>query len=197
VTPRAKPAPKEKPKTKWEKFREAKGLPARKKRSRLVFDKITQDWVPRWGPNSNAKIAKKHEWLLEDKPEGGPDPFTIKRQEKQLQLEKENLKRMKNELHAIKATHGKSSLKKGVNEVLASSNQQKAFNGGASKRALNEEHSDIKKRERKALDKSLSLAQLSTASMGKFDKKVSKHEPEAPNSIKIQKKKSNADLARL
>lgn len=55
----------------------------------------------------------------------------------------------------------------------------------------------MKKRERKALDKSLQLAQLSTASMGKFDKKVSKHEPEAPNSQKIVKKKSNQALAKL
>lgn len=52
VTPRQKPAPKEKHKTKWEKFRDEKGLPARKKRSRLVFDTITNDWVPRWGPKS-------------------------------------------------------------------------------------------------------------------------------------------------
>jgi len=126
ITPRAKPAPKEKPKTKWEKFREEKGLPARKKRSRLIFDEITQDWVPRWGPGSKAQIAKKHEWLLEDKAGvEGADPFTIKRQEKKMQLEKENLKKMKNELHAIKAQHGKSTLKKGVNEVLASSNQAK------------------------------------------------------------------------
>jgi regulator of ribosome biosynthesis len=79
VTPRQKPAPKEKPKTKWEKFREEKGLPTRKKRSRLVFDPITNDWVPRWGPNSKKKIEAKHEWLLEDKPkhiENGVDPFT-------------------------------------------------------------------------------------------------------------------------
>jgi hypothetical protein len=32
--------------------------------------------------------------------------------------------------------------------------------------------------------------------MGKFDKKVSKHEPEAPNSQKILKKKSNSELAK-
>ena len=55
----------------------------------------------------------------------------------------------------------------------------------------------MKKRERKALDKSFKLAQLSTASMGKFDKKVSKKEPDAPNSQKILKKKSNAQLAKL
>jgi len=40
----------------------------------------------------------------------------------------------------------------------------------------------IRKRERKTLMKSLQLAQISTASMGKFDKKVNKHEPNAPGS---------------
>lgn len=33
--------------------------------------------------------------------------------------------------------------------------------------------------------------------MGKFDKKISKKEPEAPKSQKILKKKSNSDLAKL
>jgi regulator of ribosome biosynthesis len=87
LTPRSKPAPKEKPKTKWEKFREERGLPARKKRSRLIFDPITNDWVPRWGPGSKKKIEAKHEWLLEDKPgvHDETDPFTVKRQEKKLE----------------------------------------------------------------------------------------------------------------
>ena len=38
---------------------------------------------------------------------------------------------------------------------------------------------------------------MSTASMGKFDKKVNKHEPDAPKSLKVHKKKSNAKLATL
>jgi Ribosome biogenesis regulatory protein (RRS1) len=120
VVPRAKALPKEKPKTKWEKFREERGLPARKKRSRLVFDEITKDWVPRWGPNSKKKIEGKHEWLLVDNKglAEGTDPFTIKRQEKKLELEKENMKRLKNDLYALKETHGKKSIK-GVTEILA------------------------------------------------------------------------------
>jgi len=45
----------------------------------------------------------------------------------------------------------------------------------------------VKKRESKALKKSLQLAQLSTASMGKFDQKVNKHEPDALKSVKKPK----------
>lgn len=77
VTPREKPVPKEKPMTKWEKFRLERGMPARQKRSRLVFDPITNDWVPRWGHNSKNKIEEKHNWLMVDKPKDeGSDPFT-------------------------------------------------------------------------------------------------------------------------
>ena len=54
----------------------------------------------------------------------------------------------------------------------------------------------MKKREKKSLDKSLRLAQLSTASMGKFDRKVNKREPDAPTSQTIVKKKSNAELGK-
>jgi hypothetical protein len=43
--------------------------------------------------------------------------------------------------------------------------------------------------------KSLQLAQMSTASMGKFDKKVNKYEPAAPSTLKGKpKKKSNQGL---
>lgn len=38
--PREKPCPVEEAKTKWEKFREERGMAPRKKRSRLVFDPI-------------------------------------------------------------------------------------------------------------------------------------------------------------
>lgn len=52
----------------------------------------------------------------------------------------------------------------------------------------------IRKRERKALMKSLQMAQMSTASMGKFDKKATKTEVNL-NSSKFKKvKKSNNKL---
>ena len=65
------------------------------------------------------------------------------------------------------------------------------------KQRPDQERDKLRKRERKALMKSLQLAQVSTASMGKFDKKANKHEPDAPNSQKIQKKKSNSKLYEL
>lgn len=55
----------------------------------------------------------------------------------------------------------------------------------------------VRKRERKALVKSLQLAQISTASMGKFDPKVNKHEPERPAIKGKPAKKANATLDKV
>jgi hypothetical protein len=55
----------------------------------------------------------------------------------------------------------------------------------------------VRKRERKALVKSLQLAQISTASMGKFDKKVNKYEPAAPSIKGKPTKRSNASLDKV
>lgn len=103
VLPREKSAPKEKVLTKWERFRLEKGMPARKKRSRMVFDPITEDWVPRHGTGSIKKIAERHNWLMEDKPKhetSGVDPFTYEKQEKKKAKEKQGLAQLKNEINA-------------------------------------------------------------------------------------------------
>ena len=116
VCPREKPIPKEKPLTKWEKFRQERGMPARKKRSRLVFDQATNDWVPRWGPKSIKKIEEKGNWLMVDKPADEVDPFTKKKQEKKLVLEKERLKHLKNQDYANRQM--KKSKRDGDNSVV-------------------------------------------------------------------------------
>ena len=102
------------------------------------------------------------------------------------------MRKLKNDLHALKTVHGSKSIKK-VTEILSNKPQDGGASNGKNAGPSEDEirKQQIKKRERKALDKSFKLAQLSTASMGKFDKKVSKAEPDAPNSQKILKKKSN------
>jgi hypothetical protein len=79
---------------------------------------------------------------------------------------------------------------KKVTEILSSKPSNNNNTAGPSEEEVRK--AATKKRERKALDKSFKLAQLSTASMGKFDRKVTKNEPDAPSSQKILKKKSNA-----
>ena len=104
VLPREKPAPKDKAMTKWERFRLEKGMPARRKRSRMVFDPITKDWVPRHGAGSIKKIEDRANWLMEEKPkhrEAGVDPFTYKKTEKKMKMEKQKLAQLKNEMQNI------------------------------------------------------------------------------------------------
>lgn len=75
----------------------------REKRSRMVFDEITQDWVPRFGAGSIKKIQEKNTAIMEEKPkhlEAGMDPFTYAKQEKKIVKEKQNLREIKNKLLA-------------------------------------------------------------------------------------------------
>jgi len=61
--PRAKPLPKPKPPTKWEKFARAKGIQSQR-RDRKVWDDESQTWVPRWGWKGRNK-AEETQWLHE------------------------------------------------------------------------------------------------------------------------------------
>ena len=119
--------------------------------------------------------------------QAGVDPFTYAKQEKKAVLEKQKLAELKNKVNAA----GEGKKNKDV-KVLGSSAPK------ADSLKLKEEgqRNQIRKREQKALMKSLKLAQMSTASMGKFDKKL-KNEPDAPNSQKLKKKKSNQHLDNL
>ena len=57
--------------------------------------------------------------------EAGIDPFTMKKQEKKLVLEKEKLRKLKNDLHAVKTQFGAKSLKSAT-EILESKNGNKS-----------------------------------------------------------------------
>lgn len=147
--------------------------------------------MPRWGPKSIKKIADKHQWAMLEKPKhlaAGVDPFTYDKAEKRARTEKQNLRQLKNKMHAT------GEANKGDVKILGA-----ASNGKESSMKLKEdkEKQNIRKREMKSLTKSLQTAQMSTASMGKFDRKAGKNEPDAPGSQKVKKKKSNAALDRL
>ena len=122
------------------------------------------------------------------------------RQEKRAKVEKQKLAELKNQIAAQNQLAGNKSAPKDV-QILAAKkdeNQSAATVGGAPnlKARSDEERNMVRKREAKALMKSLKLAQMSTASMGKFEKKK-KNEPDAPGSQKIVKKKSNSKMFEL
>ena len=167
ILPREKPIPKPKPLTKWEKFRLEKGMSAKEKRSRMVYDPITNDWVPRYGMNSIKKIEDKYNWVMEEKPkhrEAGMDPFTFKRAEKKLEKEKQDLRELKNKVVSSgPAGSGQGAASSSMDRIL-DSNDVTRKEGEKAKQPSNElklkarqdvERDKLRKRERKALMKSL------------------------------------------
>ena len=60
--PREKPVPKEKEKSKWEKFAEKKGIKKRKD-GNLKYDEAKGDWVPKYG--YKGKKGDGGDWLVE------------------------------------------------------------------------------------------------------------------------------------
>ena len=119
--------------------------------------------------------------------QAGVDPFTYAKQEKKAVLEKQKLAELKNKINAAGA--GKKN--KDVKVLGAGAPKTDSL-----KLKDEGERNQIRKREQKALMKSLKLAQISTASMGKFDRRL-KNEPDAPDSQKLKKKKSNQHLDSL
>jgi regulator of ribosome biosynthesis len=61
--PRAKPLPKPKPPTKWERFAAAKGI-QKKVREKKVWDEEKQEWVNRWGKGGRNK-KEEEQWISE------------------------------------------------------------------------------------------------------------------------------------
>ena len=69
----------------------------------MVFDNITQDWVPRYGMGSIKKIQEAHNWLQPEKPkhvQAGMNPFDYQKNEKKITKEKQDLRELKNKITA-------------------------------------------------------------------------------------------------
>ena len=62
ILPREKPIPKAKPLTKWEQYAKEKGIQKQKK-SKLVWDDVVKEWVPRFG-YKKAKAEVEKNWLM-------------------------------------------------------------------------------------------------------------------------------------
>ncbi|RMY66134.1 hypothetical protein D0862_15218 [Hortaea werneckii] len=63
--PREKPVPKEKEKTKWERFAEKKGIKDKKKEGKLKFDEALGEWVPKYGYKGRSNGAVGQDWMEE------------------------------------------------------------------------------------------------------------------------------------
>lgn len=160
--PRAKPLPKPKPLTKWQQFANAKGIQHRKKEKK-VWDEDRQEWVDRWGWKGANKNEEK-QWLTEvPKNAGEPSrchtqPRALKANDPQLDVDFDPSKKARDERKARVAKNERQHEKN-----LARAQQT------ASSSAPPPPPPAQRKRE---LDRTLATTRMSTASMGKFDRKL-------------------------
>ncbi|CAN8069666.1 unnamed protein product [Agarophyton chilense] len=162
--PREKPIPKERPLTKWEKFAKEKGI-QKKKRDRLVLEETTGEYIPRYGRGSKNSLQK--DVIIPHKEGMGDDydPFSEKRKEKKLKV-KENKKKNVSNVHQAQKSRGAQ-----MNPIQA---LDVASTGPSGKKYL----------PKKGLKDALAVVQKSTASAGKFDKKVPKEPKQKSRGVK-------------
>ncbi|EGW34738.1 uncharacterized protein SPAPADRAFT_57806 [Spathaspora passalidarum NRRL Y-27907] len=99
--PREKAIPKPKPPTKWEQFAARKGIKAKAKDGKMVYDEATGEWVPKWGYKGKNKELDD-QWLVEvddkvkDTPDELIDPRTLSRAERKKLVKKNELQHKRN-----------------------------------------------------------------------------------------------------
>ncbi|KAI0290081.1 RRS1-domain-containing protein [Multifurca ochricompacta] len=146
--PRAKPLPKPKPLTKWERFARAKGIHSQK-RDKKVWDEERQAWVPRWGWKGKNK-EEEAQWLHEVPANADADydpakDARVARKARAKQNERQHLQNL-----ARGARH----------QLTATANYVVGTGVGAG----------MQTERKKEIDRTLATTRVSTASMGKFNR---------------------------
>jgi len=99
--PREKAIPKAKAPTKWEQFAARKGIKAKTKDGKMVYDEEKGEWVPKWGYKGKNKDLDD-QWLVEvdDKVKNTEeeliDPRTLGRAERKRLIKKNELQHKRN-----------------------------------------------------------------------------------------------------
>ncbi|KAF8270491.1 ribosome biogenesis regulatory protein-domain-containing protein [Lactarius quietus] len=142
--PRAKPLPKPKAPTKWERFARAKGIQSQR-RDKKIWDDDRQAWVPRWGWKGKNR-DNETQWLHEvpANADADYDPSKEARTARKERMAKNERQRTQN-LAQAQQDRTKSTVATGA---------------GAGPQI------DRKK----SIDRTLAMTRTSTASMGKFDR---------------------------
>lgn len=142
--PRSRKLPEAKPLTRWEKFAKAKGI-AKTKKPKKIWDETLSEWVPTYG-YKRAKAEKEKDWLLEVPK--NVDPLTDMF-EKKKDLKKESLAR--NEVNRLRNLARAQKIKVPRAGALVSADSATS----------------------KQLLAATTIARSSTASVGKFQEKLS------------------------
>jgi len=154
VIPREKPMPKPKAMTKWEKYAKDKGIVKKKKKDRLVWDDVVSKWVPQFGYKKVVNEQQKN-WMmpLKGNAPDNEDPFEKEAEAKREKVAKNELQRLRNLAKAKKVAVPSV----GVIPAVAKN--------GTNVKAVSQSED---------LRKAAEIAKHSTASLGKFQKDLSK-----------------------
>ncbi|KAL8129580.1 hypothetical protein V2J09_018735 [Rumex salicifolius] len=158
--PREKHLPRPKPPTKWEAFAQKKGI-SNQKREKRVWDQQTHSWKRRFGYDrvNDDKDVPIIEAKMTDEP--GVDPFAKRREEKKDRVAKQERNRVKNLKEALKVGALPSHIQLAATSLPITGTQ------AAPKRLSKTELAEV-----------AGTAAMSTASGGKFDKKLPGEKPQ-------------------
>lgn len=118
--PRAKPCPKARASTRWEKFAAVKGIQKRKK-GRVAFDESTQEYRPVFGyKNQGKQTADLSDWVKEVPIHSNQtdDQFEVARAEKKKNVEKNAMQHRRNYEEAAAAISGTSHKKMKLQKMI-------------------------------------------------------------------------------
>ena len=155
--PRAKPLPKPKTLTKWEKFAKEKGISHRKK-EKAVWDEEKQEWVNRWGWKGKNKELEE-QWLTEVPANAGtclpPSPL----------LEAYSCE------SSTDIDHDPSKVSRAERKARMAKNEQQMAQNTARAQGEGAVAGPSSRQQRKSeINRTLATSRVSTASMGRFDK---------------------------
>eukprot|EP00033_Pygsuia_biforma_P001969 GCRY01002192.1.p1 GENE.GCRY01002192.1~~GCRY01002192.1.p1 ORF type:complete len:352 (-),score=63.92 GCRY01002192.1:53-1072(-) len=166
VVPRAKPLPKPKQPTKWEEFAKKKGIQKRK-RDRMVYDEDSGEYKARWGYKRINDDEDLQVMPHSNKIPEGSDPWEVAREDKKKNVTKNEKQR--------KSNLGKNSKQQTLPSTVSLTNAPTHF----------------RRHDKEDVQRSLQNVQVSTASLGRFDKKL-----DGEDKIKKPSKKIHDSVSR-
>lgn len=143
---------------------------------------------------SAKNLDEKAEWAIEEKPgQEGKDPFILRNQQKELGKLKEQKKEIKNFENSQKKNTKKGEVEEGKIKGKEVRKQQMEGARENRKNLKNNKFGKVNSKleeDKKGLSKTLEMVQKSSASMGKFDKKLKNEKELNP----LKKKKVSKDI---
>ncbi|KAL7539536.1 hypothetical protein ACHAWF_007595 [Thalassiosira exigua] len=198
--PRALPPPPPKQLTKWEQFALQRGIAPKSKRSRKVFDEATGEWKHLTGSLSNKANAGPESWpIIEVKKNDDPlaDPWEKLREEKKGRVQKNAESRMRNAERAGSLERGTANRsakdRKRLEKQREISRDRERRGGLVAPAGVPVDVKPDAKRGKPSTKLALQATQVSTASLGKFDR-MREGEPERKAAVSARSDRKRKQL---